>query len=256
MFAGNTRVRSLWTPRFLPETEVWLDASNSASIVLTEGFVSQWSDLSGNRNHATQSTSSCRPTYVTGNFVSFDGVNDGLIFAGYQKSSRITNPRMSFFWAGFITGVGSNTRALFSFDGTVGGWNRGLFFFSNSIVAQGGGSTNNVSVIMPSGMFIASAIYDFPNNYYLGINGELTARGSSEGTSNNVTQPLSLGFGFPIATSGSQNLNCHVSDFIVVRGKVDIDTTYKVQGYLAHKRGLVAGLPIGHPYKNYPPRGV
>lgn len=49
-----------WSPKQLSPS-VWLDASDSASVVLTDGVVSQWSDKSGNNRHATQSTAANRP---------------------------------------------------------------------------------------------------------------------------------------------------------------------------------------------------
>lgn len=45
---------------------LWLDAADSASITQSGGLISQWSDKSGNGYHATQSTGSAQPSYVTG----------------------------------------------------------------------------------------------------------------------------------------------------------------------------------------------
>ena len=56
---------------------IWLDASVSSSVILSSGVVSQWSDLSGNNNHATQSTPSLRPNYSSSGIV-FNGINRRL----------------------------------------------------------------------------------------------------------------------------------------------------------------------------------
>jgi hypothetical protein len=49
----------IWTPRRFANCAQWLDAGQG--VVLTSGKVSQWTDLSGNGNHATQSTAGIRP---------------------------------------------------------------------------------------------------------------------------------------------------------------------------------------------------
>ena len=51
-----------WTPALVP-TVAWYDAADTATIIESGGLVSQWSDKSGNSNHATQPTSGSQPTY-------------------------------------------------------------------------------------------------------------------------------------------------------------------------------------------------
>lgn len=70
-------------PKFHPQRfyglQLWLDASDASTITKDgSGFVSQWSDKSGNANHATQGTGSNQPlTGVTlqnaKNVIDFDG---------------------------------------------------------------------------------------------------------------------------------------------------------------------------------------
>jgi hypothetical protein len=49
----------IWTPRRFANCVQWLDADQG--VTLTSGKVSQWSDLSGSGNHATQGTAGVRP---------------------------------------------------------------------------------------------------------------------------------------------------------------------------------------------------
>lgn len=65
-------------------TALWLDASDTSTIVSSGGSVSQWNDKSGNNRHWTQPTGSQQP--ITGtrqlngrNVLDFDGINDNLI---------------------------------------------------------------------------------------------------------------------------------------------------------------------------------
>lgn len=82
---GYSRASSAFSPLSLSPT-LWLDASNAGSITSSGGAVSQWSDLSGNNNHCTQSTAGAKPT--TGattqnglNVIDFDGGSDFLDYA-------------------------------------------------------------------------------------------------------------------------------------------------------------------------------
>ncbi|MBL4705753.1 MAG: hypothetical protein JKY54_14605, partial [Flavobacteriales bacterium] len=68
---------------FSPSTfnpALWLDASDTTSVIHTAGAVSAWNDLSGNGNHAIQDTAANQPTYIgTTQGISFDGSSDMLL---------------------------------------------------------------------------------------------------------------------------------------------------------------------------------
>jgi hypothetical protein len=80
----NTEIRS-WRPTDIENTILWLDAADSTTITLNGSDVSQWSDKSGNSNHATQSTASKQPEYrtniyngkatITGDSATFEQLN-------------------------------------------------------------------------------------------------------------------------------------------------------------------------------------
>lgn len=48
-------------------------------------------------------------------------------------------------------------------------------------------------------------------------------------------------------------LNGQIAEYIEVNGDVSIADKERIEGYLAHKWGLTASLPAGHPYKTTPP---
>lgn len=58
MYLGSDLVydAAAWSPLDLPNLEVWLDASDDATITEVGGEISQWDDKSGNANHAVQAT--------------------------------------------------------------------------------------------------------------------------------------------------------------------------------------------------------
>ncbi|VGO18691.1 Ig-like domain-containing protein [Pontiella sulfatireligans] len=74
--------------------DIWLDASDASSIVLSSGNVQQWNDKSGNGYHAFAPASSNRPAYdsVKGS-IEFDGIDDGLKISGgsaYGPGNEVT----------------------------------------------------------------------------------------------------------------------------------------------------------------------
>jgi hypothetical protein len=73
-----------FNPRRIAGLRVWLDPSQSSSVTLDSG-ISQINDLSGNGNHATQSTGADQPTYTNTqnglNVMTFNGTSQNLVFA-------------------------------------------------------------------------------------------------------------------------------------------------------------------------------
>ncbi len=116
-------------PQTLPGLLLWLDASDTSTIVDSGGAVSEWQDKSGNNHHAAQTTSGEHP--ITGsrtinslNTLNFDGNDDMLelpaglytISSGnntayivYASDSATTEQRL-------ITGVTTGTRWGLIFD--------------------------------------------------------------------------------------------------------------------------------------------
>ena len=52
-------------PASFSTLKLWLDASDDSTITHSSNAVSQWNDKSGNNNHATQGTSSNKPSTNT-----------------------------------------------------------------------------------------------------------------------------------------------------------------------------------------------
>lgn len=85
-----------FTPTSISNLAMWLDGADAASITLDgSNNVSQWSDKSGNGKHATQATTTKRPSYQTAvqnglNAVRFDGTDDCLQAASLTLSGQFT----------------------------------------------------------------------------------------------------------------------------------------------------------------------
>jgi hypothetical protein len=55
------------------------------------------------------------------------------------------------------------------------------------------------------------------------------------------------------SSPGTQNHPGNIAEVVVVATAVDTATRQRIEGYLAHKWGLEANLPVDHPYKDAPP---
>jgi hypothetical protein len=78
--------------------------------------------------------------------------------------------------------------------------------------------------------------------------------GSLEGTANGIAAPNTANTGFTLAGQNNPNRksNITMTEFILLE-TTDNRRRQTVEGYLAHKWGLVANLPAAHPFKNRPP---
>ena len=67
-----------FNPKNIAGLYLWLNGSDSSSVTLNSGNVSEWRDLSGGGRHFTQATSAAQPVYTTAgqngkNCLTFDG---------------------------------------------------------------------------------------------------------------------------------------------------------------------------------------
>jgi hypothetical protein len=97
--------------------KLWLDASDTSTITHSSNAVSQWSDKSGNSNHATQSNSSHRPVLNnsvlnTLPVIRFDGSDDVMTLSGnhtFQTFFLALNARDGNNFGGWRWAMGGHT---------------------------------------------------------------------------------------------------------------------------------------------------
>lgn len=79
--SGPRAVAPAFAPTDIAGLQLWLDASDTATITQAANLVSQWNDKSGNARHVTQGTGANQPTtnirtINARNVIDFDGTND------------------------------------------------------------------------------------------------------------------------------------------------------------------------------------
>jgi hypothetical protein len=278
---------ALWTPSQI-STALWLDAADSTtlydatsggSLVAADGTVARWEDKSGNARHATQATSLNRPLRKTAyeggrDSVLFDGSNDALslaanlsigthtIFIVARNTATITaaSSAQCLLSGGSYTAPSITTSEWLFGSGSLTGnltnerlWNIALADWIGNAELWGYGKTNaDVSTAI-----IAVSSYS-PGGTFVGkLNGSADyASVSSRGafSSTNVRYPSLLRrIGNRFSTTAN-HWSGTISEVVVATSVLSAGDIEKVEGYLAHKWGMTANLPGGHPYKSVAPR--
>lgn len=256
MFAGSLSNRSLWTPERISPA-LWLDADDSSTLTLVSGAVSEWRDKSGNNRHATQATASNRPLLVADGLngtdvVRFDGIDNfltGQNLAGdtfsifsLVKFNQLIQPWRDYDYV-FNLGQESPNSNL-----SISRWeNDNRFYVYNGVNPIHGATLAGQTPILIN--LISKTTSNFLELFY-------------NGTSQTISQPLSsisINGEYVLGVLPSFNvhyLNGDISKIIVFPRVLTQAERERMEGYLAWSTGLQGNLPVDHPYKNYPPRGL
>ncbi len=195
---GMSQQASAQDPSGIPGLQLWLDSQDAGTINTSGGFVTQWSDKSGNNFHATQADPARQPTVGAGviagqNGIRFDSVggtdanNDGMaINTGLTVGRPYTAYVVDQYWGGVqgrtLQGV-TNNWLLGKWGGAAGGGNAhyaggwvgpagGLPAGTNAPVASEGVGTGNYSQFNINGRNVGgNGSVGTPGNLQLGFAG-------------------------------------------------------------------------------------
>ena len=232
-------------PAGLDNLVLWLDASDSSTITESSGLVSQWSDKSGNNNHATQSTEANKPL-LNSDSIDFDGTNDTLSLA-HELCLDSNEASMVFL-------VDQNVmlqvemmvslpmvdllRDSLSPIGTNG--TSGVTWYSWGNDLSGVSSTSNSPLKVHSLELSVTG-----NTFKIYQDGTLKGTKSSfTGTANTGSETGLLG-----RTYAGENLEGSIKEVIISKQEPSDLVRKSVEGYLAHKWGLSGSLPSNHSHK-------
>jgi len=247
-----------WTPAETT-TELWLDASDTATITETSGNVTAWDDKSGNGNDATASN-----TPRSG-----DSTQNGLnvIDLDHNNSEYFTLTGLTGITGGvsaFIVTKVTNDPALDNTDPAENGiWqihNGGGSFpanhysYTDGAIYDSFGSTVRKSTGNPSQDLTAWHIYNVDSeasNWTSRHNG--TQHYTTATNTFGIAGTTYLGASVWPANVTTYYHSGSFAEFIVIEGVVSASDRQKIEGYLAWKWGLEANLPSGHPYEFAPP---
>lgn len=232
----------LWTPADIT-TNFWLDAMDASTITLDETFntqVTQWDDKSGNNNHAVQGTPTRQPFY---------SASDDM-FGGRPSVYNIVSGTGKYLFTPILS-VKRIYMILYFGDGTYT-----KFPTHNSPFGNGG----NVRVTGRTNQNKWDNQNDFDDagTYRDGSTTDMKANATV-----NPMPPTLWKFDSSILQTDDwyiMNNNQYYTNWeggmgetIFTDGTEDLATQQKIEGYLAHKWGIVSNLPSDHPYKTVAP---
>lgn len=270
---GNETV-SMWTPENLgPSLALWLDASDTTTVILNGSNVSQWNDKSGNNRNATQGTAAAQPLFVPtgmnglptlqtdgGDFLSI-----GLRFGLFQNVSGATIAIVIKYSFGAY--VSTSFSAFVSTGASLTTTRFGLTPSStlNSLATAGRRLDTDSFAVAESSTTRTSAsgvgIIEVGNADYANARANHFTNGTQDATNvifqtagntdNTTARAASL---FAINSTSNQLFSgCQISEVLMFNSTLSTTDRQKLEGYLAHKWGIAANLPSDHPYKTAAP---
>jgi hypothetical protein len=243
------KMSAAFSPTSIPGMNLWLDAADAGTVLLSGSDVTGVYDKSSNAYVLSNGTGfTYNQTKFNGTYPSFYSPVTSTNCIGIISSLSMTQPVSAFTvaQAEVAAGVG-----IYIFDsiGTLGtqrliwvaqGSASPSALTSNAIwggTAYISGSSSNV--------FIGSAIYNTTAS-------EVFANGNRIGSGSIGTNTM-VGFTFGNRFNFAQGWSGHICETILYTGNVGATQRQKIEGYLAWKWGLVGNLPATHPFKLFPP---
>lgn len=256
----------LFQPTQISGCSVWLDGADpngTGTLPANGSVVSSWLDKSS--NGMTVSAASSQPTYsrnvqnglgaltfdgtknlTTGNVLAskFAGNTINLsIFCVFSLSNTVTgtNYASPFCWAN----AGNVPRLCLSIENTVNG----------VMMDVGANVIGRTSFSVPPPTF--DNTFYFISYFKNGVNTQMNLNGSNRATTNNqdTTQFGSSTYAFNVGNGYGNSayfMRGNVGEILFYNNTLSTQNFQLIEGYLAWKWGLQAGLPATHPYKNTP----
>lgn len=243
-----------WTPEDIVAQSYQWDASNLASITDTAGDVDQIDELLGSSEHLAQTGAARMETGTrTHNGMNvFDG--DG---SEYLKRTGFAQPAhgdIAIFTVAGLDAINQTNDSVHAQNNSGDDWQLNAdsaVQFDGEITSSGlGGSPKALT----GGPFHGPSVYenrfDFQGAGVFNAYIDSVKRTTDSVYTNEIGTIVDL---LIFSNRGEANFPAGFWAETIVTEDVTQATAYRIQGYLAWKWGLVANLPVNHPFKNAPP---
>jgi fibronectin-binding autotransporter adhesin len=265
LLAGRAQAQVAWTPSNIT-VAAWYDAADASTVLTSGSAVTNWLDKSGNNRHVAQTNSTQRPSYASST-ITFDGITNMLfnsspfvyamgaadvyivVAVNTNSDKRIVSEAWtstnSTIYAPAQTRNGTGTAPSCMSAFVRNDANTLTFDATNAISAAGSFNinTNNLYHWRDAATNFAGRVAGgSPTTVNYTRSGAVTVDSFAIG----AIGPR------PSSPNGSAFVNAGIRE-IVITGILSDTDRQKMEGYLAHKWGLQANLPPGHPFKNDPP---
>ena len=240
-----------FTPRQIPGLALWFDGTDSSTITLSSGSLTQWNDKSGNGRNLTAVSGYANATVSSAfqnglNVFNFSG--NGLYrTAGgavvYPQDCYIVVALKSTTAHVDVLGMGDTGNDNFN-SLTFGEYSASRWHNGSSVFARTPNCVSSTTETSTSFLLIQWSIAN--NNFLLRRNGTQLVQTASYtyGFSNSSTSVFQIGFRHTNTTSA--NFSGYIGEIVVFNNQLGTTDRQNVESYLAQKWGLVSSLPGGH----------
>ena len=248
----SIKVVAGFTPKQISGCSLWFDGTDSSTITLSSGSLTQWNDKSGNGRNLTAVSGYANATVSSAfqnglNVFNFSG--NGLYrTAGgavvYPQDCYIVVALKSTTAHVDVLGMGDtgndNFNSLTFGEYSASRWHNGSSGFSRTPNCVSSTTETSTSFLLMQ-WSIAN------NNFLLRRNGVQLVQTASYtyGFSNSATSIFQIGFRHTNTTAA--NFSGYIGEIIVFNSQLGTTQQQQVESYLAQKWGLSALLPGGHP---------
>jgi hypothetical protein len=250
---------TLWTPTEITTTGWYDETTHDLDI---SDRLQTWNDNSGNNHPFSQTTSSERPSIITGGLngkpvVDFDGV-DHFLESGFEDASSFFNSGLYYAWVVFKAdtvdtssvngyqndGIWSDEGGYVAAFAESGGPNAGAYVY------DGANNTALSSYTIGDWAILGTRL----DGGLLGskLNGD-TEQTAASGFIQDLSYILRMGKNYDEAWGEVYYFDGQIAEVIFTNTSISSVDIERIEGYLAHKWGLTSLLPVGHAYKNSPP---
>ena len=235
----------------------WFDATDSSTITLSSGSLTQWNDKSGNGRNLTAVSGFANATvssaYQNGlNVFNFSG--NGL----YRTAAGNVSYPLDVYIIVALKSLTTHVDVLGMGDTSVDNFNS--LTFAESAASRwhngsSGGGRQTISTSDETSLSFLLIQWSLANsNYLLRRNGtQLIQASRTYSFNNSATSIFQIGFRHTDNVYGTQaNFRGYIGEIIVFNNQIGTTDRQRVESYLSQKWGLVSSLPAGHLNATFP----
>jgi hypothetical protein len=237
-----------FSPRQIAGCSHWFDATDSSTITLSSGSLTQWNDKSGNGRNLTAVAGFANATVSSAfqnrlNVFNFSG--NGL----YRTSAGNVSYPLDVYIIVALKSLTTHVDVLGMGDTSTDNFNSLTFAESAASRWHNGSSFGNRQTISTSDETSLSFLliqWSIANgNYLLRRNGtELIQASRTYSFNNSATAAFQIGYRH--TNTNAANFSGYIGEIVVFNNQIGTTDRQNVESYLTQKWGLVSSLPGGH----------
>jgi hypothetical protein len=231
-------------PRQVPGLVLWLDASDSTTVSLSNNNVTRWNDKSGRNNNATS---------IGGGFPTYS--SNSIVFTGTQAFATTLQsliPNQSGF--AVINYSGSTKMDIISVNRTsvgTAGIQQIILNGNSQILTTYGGTTivsGSTTLVQNTRFLYNYTVNTTSSNAFMYVNGSQTGQSTGAYVFTGTGTVYIGNFGTS-GTPGNEPFFGTMNEILLYSNVLTSAQRQQVEGHLAWKWGLQSNLPVSHPYR-------